>query len=116
MRLSVGRKLVLGFLPVVLTVASLGALTYRELGQLHELADTQDELTDRAQGVMLLSLKIKDLQGLAIHYIGAHEPKYREQFGSAKRNVLSDFDKLSQSAAGASESDAWGDATRACST
>lgn len=107
MKLNLGPKLIVGFLPVVLVVALLGGISYRELAHLHEIADRQEELADKYREVMELSLGIKDLQGLPLHFMETGSSSYQRQFSTVHASVLKRWDRLSGGLVGEPERKVW---------
>lgn len=80
MQHSVATRLITGFSPVIITVLSLGGITFWEMSRVHGLVERQHAASERTEQVLALSVRIKDLQGLPIHSMVENAPQYRQRF------------------------------------
>lgn len=110
MKWGLGKQLIAGYLPVVLVVSALGATTYREFDHLDQIGDKQANASNRVTQVMALSLELKELQGVPLHYMGSSEEAYRTQFQATESTVLELWDRLAAAAPSEAERAAWDEA------
>lgn len=110
MKLNLGAKLLTGFLPVLVILVTLGVLTYRELNHLHRLGDEQEKAANRLIELISLTLDVKDLQAIPLHYLGHPSPTFEEQYMERERAVLTVWERLAATTSGEAERRAWQEA------
>lgn len=110
MKLTLGTKLVAGFLPVLAILATLGVYTYRELDHLHKLSDERERAADRQLELMALARDVKDLQAIPLHYLGHPSPTFAQQYEEREKGVRADWERLQASAGEGTEQNAWQEA------
>lgn len=107
MRLRLGQKLMLGFVPVLAILAALGLFTYRELDYLHEISDLLEQTQQRSNDVLALSLQVKDLQAIPLHNLGHEDERYLTEFQAKWEEVSQTWDGLAASPVDAQEEGTW---------
>lgn len=110
MHMRIRYKLLVSFLAVSVVVMIMGLATYLELNRLHEAAAAQRTVVAHTAMVMDLALRVKDLQGIPIHYLAAEDERYQTDFANVKRDVQNEWGHLSAHGTSQAEAALWQEA------